>query len=243
MQFFLIAMGVSFLYYALPGYLFTILTFFSWIISQHNKVATFTLDCAWISAYHGSPLVTPWSSTVNVWFPILSNQLFTSSGQKVDTTKILTKEYVLNIDACIAYNKYGKLYLSPDFALSIRSGFTRFKVTLTHVALFHGCNGFVWKTYVQLLLWGMLFAFGFAFVVTLPIGQPGYDIVAQLVIGYLLPGNPIANLLFQIYGRINTVHTLSFLSDLKLRHYMKILLNACTHQRSSQLKISHWWEL
>jgi len=45
MQFFLIAMGVSFLYYyALPGYLFTILTFFSWMISQGNKVGTFTLD-------------------------------------------------------------------------------------------------------------------------------------------------------------------------------------------------------
>ncbi|TQE02507.1 hypothetical protein C1H46_011915 [Malus baccata] len=30
------------------------------------------------------------------------------------------------------------------------------------------------------------------------------------------------NLLFKIYGRISTVHALSFLSDLKLRHYMKI---------------------
>lgn len=30
------------------------------------------------------------------------------------------------------------------------------------------------------------------------------------------------NLLFKIYGRISTVHALSFLSDLKLGHYMKI---------------------
>ncbi|TQE02501.1 hypothetical protein C1H46_011909 [Malus baccata] len=30
------------------------------------------------------------------------------------------------------------------------------------------------------------------------------------------------NLLFKIYGRISTVHALSFLSNLKLRHYMKI---------------------
>ena len=52
--------------------------------------------------------------------------------------------------------------------------------------------------------------------------QPGYDIIAQFIIGYVLPGKPIANLLFKIYGRISTVHALSFLADLKLGHYMKI---------------------
>lgn len=58
------------------------------------------------------------------------------------------------------------------------------------------------------------------FVATLQ--QPGYDIIAQFIIGYILPGKPIANLLFKIYGRISTIHALSFLSDLKLGHYMKI---------------------
>jgi hypothetical protein len=109
----------------------------------------------WILAYHGSPLVTPWSSIVNVWvwfimfiyitlpicywkfntfyarkFPLLFNQLFTSTEQKYDTAKIfLTMEYNLNTDEC---NKCDKLYLSPLFALSIRSGFTRFMATLYH---------------------------------------------------------------------------------------------------------------
>lgn len=52
--------------------------------------------------------------------------------------------------------------------------------------------------------------------------QPGYDIIAQFIIGFILPGKPIANLLFKIYGRISTIHALSFLADLKLGHYMKI---------------------
>ncbi|KAF2306061.1 hypothetical protein GH714_010799 [Hevea brasiliensis] len=247
---------------------------------------------------HGSPLVTPWSSILNVgigfvmfiyiivplcyWkyntfdarkFPIFSNQLFTSSGNKYDTTKILTPDYQLNVPA---YDSYGKLYLSPLFALSIGSGFARFTATLTHVALFHGRDilrqsrsamknakldihaklmqsykqvpewwflillvgsivlsllmSFVWHKDVQLQWWGMIFAFGLAWIVTLPIGviqattnqQPGYDIIAQFIIGYVLPGKPIANLLFKIYGRISTIHALSFLSDLKLGHYMKI---------------------
>ncbi|XP_068668348.1 oligopeptide transporter 3-like [Aristolochia californica] len=313
MQFFLVFMVASFAYYALPGYLFTVLTFFSWVCwvwphsitaqqvgSAYNGlgVGAFTFDWAGISAYHGSPLVTPWVSIVNVavgfvmfiyiiipicyWkyntfdarkFPIFSNKLFTATGHKYDTTKILTPQYDLNV---AAYDSYGKMYLSPLFALSIGSGFARFTATLTHVALFHGRDilrqsksalksekldiharlmknykavpewwflsllvgsivfslmmAFIWKDDVQLPWWGMLFAFGLAWVVTLPIGviqattnqQPGYDIIAQFIIGYVFPGKPIANLLFKIYGRISTVHALSFLSDLKLGHYMKI---------------------
>lgn len=60
------------------------------------------------------------------------------------------------------------------------------------------------------------------YVIVSTMQQPGYDIIAQFIIGYVLPGEPIANLLFKIYGRISTVHALSFLSDLKLGHYMKI---------------------
>ncbi|KAA0042392.1 hypothetical protein IC582_028737 [Cucumis melo] len=313
MKFFLIFMGASFIYYAFPGYLLQILSFFSWVcwVWPHSITAqqigssksglglgAFSFDWAGISAYHGSPLVSPWFSILNVgvgfvmfiyiivpvcyWkfntfdarkFPIFSNQLFTRTGQKYDTKKVLTPDFELNV---AAYNSYGKLYLSPLFALSIGSGFARFTATLTHVALFHGRDiwkqsraaiknakldihaklmqsykqvpewwflillfgsialsllmSFVWKDTVQLPWWGMLFAFAMAWIVTLPIGviqattnqQPGYDIIAQFIIGYILPGKPIANLLFKIYGRISTVHALSFLSDLKLGHYMKI---------------------
>lgn len=175
MRFFMIFLVASFAYYAFPGYLFPILTFFSWVCwvfpnsitaqqigsGYHGLgVGAFTLDWAGISAYHGSPLVTPWTSIINVgagfimfvyiivplcyWkfntfdaqkFPIFSNQLFTSTGHKYDTTRILTPQFDLNI---AAYQSYSKLYLSPLFALSIGSGFARFTATLTHVALFHG---------------------------------------------------------------------------------------------------------
>ncbi|CAI9087124.1 OLC1v1021117C1 [Oldenlandia corymbosa var. corymbosa] len=313
MQFFLVFMAASFAYYALPGYLFPILTFFSWVCWAWPRSITaqqigsayhglglgaFTLDWAGISAYHGSPLVTPWFSILNVmigfvmfiyiiiplcyWkfntfdarkYPIFSSQLFTSAGTKYDTTRVLTPNYELDVSA---YEKYSKLYLSPLFALSIGSGFARFTATLSHVALFHGSDiwkqsrsavknvkldvhaklmksykqvpqwwflillvgsialslmmSFVWKKDVQLPWWGMIFAFALAWIVTLPIGviqattnqQPGYDIIAQFIIGYVLPGKPIANLLFKIYGRISTIHALSFLADLKLGHYMKI---------------------
>lgn len=180
MRFFLIFFFASFAYYALPGYLLPILTFFSWacwvwprsITAQqvgsgyHGLgVGAFTLDWAGISAYHGSPLVAPWASIANTavgfvmfiyvivplcyWrfntfaarrFPIFSNQLFTASGQKYDTTKVLTSDFDLNV---AAYDSYGKLYLSPLFAISIGSGFLRFSATIVHVLLFHGAD--MWR--------------------------------------------------------------------------------------------------
>lgn len=175
MKFFLIFFFGSFFYYIFPGFLFPILSFFSWVCWAWPRnltaqqigsaysglgVGAFTFDWAGISAYHGSPLITPWFSILNIsvgfvmfvyiivplcyWkfnafharkFPIFSSKLFTSTGHKYDTTTVLTPDYKLNVPA---YNTYGKLFLSPLFALSIGSGFARFTATLTHVALFHG---------------------------------------------------------------------------------------------------------
>ncbi|THG11367.1 hypothetical protein TEA_018869 [Camellia sinensis var. sinensis] len=275
MRFFLIFLGASFVYYAFPGYLFPILTFFSWVCwawphsitaqqigsGYHGLgVGAFTLDWAGISAYHGSPLVSPWFSILNVgfgfilfiyivvpicyWkfntfdaqkFPIFSSQLFTSTGQKYDTTKILTPQYELNIPNPIRVMASSTLARSLPFLLdqdlqdSLQPSLMSPSFMAGSIAL-SLMMSFVWKEEVQLPWWGMLFAFALAFILTLPIGviqattnqQPGYDIIAQFIIGYVLPGKPIANLLFKIYGRISTIHALSFLSDLKLGHYMKI---------------------
>ena len=87
------------------------------------------------------PLCYWWFNTFDARkFPIFSNQLFTSAGQKYDTTKVLTKDFDLNV---AAYDSYGKLYLSPLFAISIGSGFLRFSATIVHVLLFHGAD--MWR--------------------------------------------------------------------------------------------------
>ncbi|KAJ7562770.1 hypothetical protein O6H91_03G084200 [Diphasiastrum complanatum] len=311
-HFFLIFMIVSFAYYSLPAYLFTILTFFSWIcwafpnsVTAHQigsgfhglGVGATTLDWAGISSYLGSPLVTPWFSIVNIgigfvlflyivipatyWenvysartFPIFSSQLFTSHGQKYNTSHIMTPQFELDLGA---YEKYGKLHLSTFFALSTGFGFARIAATLTHVILFNGKDIWfrsrsimtgegqdvhtrlmrkypevpqwwflillfgsmvlsivvcvIWEEEVQLPWWCVLLACALAWVLTLPIGvitattnqQPGFNVVAEFMIGYLLPGRPIANTLFKTYGKISMSHAISFLADLKLGHYMKI---------------------
>ena len=52
--------------------------------------------------------------------------------------------------------------------------------------------------------------------------QPGLNVITELIIGFMYPGKPLANVVFKTYGYISMVQALTFLSDFKLGHYMKI---------------------
>ncbi|XP_071732178.1 oligopeptide transporter 6-like [Rutidosis leptorrhynchoides] len=83
---------------------------------------------------------------------------------------------------------------------------------------------------LQLPWWGVLLACAIAILFTLPIGiisattnqQPGLNVITEYVFGYLYPGRPVANMCFKTYGYISMVQALTFISDFKLGHYMKI---------------------
>ncbi|RCV26319.1 hypothetical protein SETIT_5G235800v2 [Setaria italica] len=88
----------------------------------------------------------------------------------------------------------------------------------------------VLKEEVQLPWWGLLFACAMAFVFTLPVSiitattnqTPGLNVLSEYVIGLILPGKPIANVCFKVYGYMSMSQAVSFLQDFKLGHYMKI---------------------
>ncbi|XP_010092336.2 oligopeptide transporter 1 [Morus notabilis] len=90
------------------------------------------------------------------------------------------------------------------------------------------CEGF--DKQLQLPWWGILMACGIALFFTLPIGiiqattntQPGLNVITELIIGYIYPGKPLANVAFKTYGYISMSQALGFLGDFKLGHYMKI---------------------
>ncbi|KAJ4829169.1 OPT super [Turnera subulata] len=83
---------------------------------------------------------------------------------------------------------------------------------------------------LQLPWWGVLLACGIAVFFTLPIGiicattnqAPGLNVITEYIIGYLYPERPVANMCFKVYGYISMVQAISFISDFKLGHYMKI---------------------
>ncbi|XP_010520948.1 PREDICTED: oligopeptide transporter 6 [Tarenaya hassleriana] len=83
---------------------------------------------------------------------------------------------------------------------------------------------------VQLPWWGVLLACAIAVFFTPLIGviaattnqAPGLNIITEYVIGYIYPERPVANMCFKVYGYISMTQALTFISDFKLGHYMKI---------------------
>ena len=69
-----------------------------------------------------------------------------------------------------------------------------------------------------------------AFFYTVPIGiiqaitnqQVGLNVITELIIGYALPGRPIAMMMFKTWGYITMAQALQFTQDFKLAHYMKV---------------------
>lgn len=48
------------------------------------------------------------------------------------------------------------------------------------------------------------------------------NLIAELIVGYALPGRPIAMMMFKTWGCIAMIQGLQLTSDFKLGHYMKI---------------------
>ncbi|KAL6317784.1 hypothetical protein AAG906_030538 [Vitis piasezkii] len=86
------------------------------------------------------------------------------------------------------------------------------------------------KDEVQMPWWALIFAAALAFIFTLPVSiitattnqTPGLNIITEYIMGIIWPGRPIANVCFKTYGYMSMAQAISFLSDFKLGHYMKI---------------------
>ncbi|PFH50769.1 hypothetical protein AMATHDRAFT_3624 [Amanita thiersii Skay4041] len=82
----------------------------------------------------------------------------------------------------------------------------------------------------HLPIWAALIAFGLAAILSLPISmlmaitnqQIPLQVMHELVGGYMLPGKPVATVLFKTIAYIGTNQAVAFAGDLKLGHYMKI---------------------
>ncbi|KAI9015458.1 OPT oligopeptide transporter protein-domain-containing protein [Hyaloraphidium curvatum] len=94
-----------------------------------------------------------------------------------------------------------------------------------------GVSMFVVEYYdLQLPWWGVILAVIVAVIFVLPVGilqavsnqQVGLNVLTEFIAGLLLPGQPIANIVFKTYGYMALSQALSLVADLKIAHYMKI---------------------
>lgn len=83
---------------------------------------------------------------------------------------------------------------------------------------------------LQCPVWALLLALGMATFFIIPIGiikattntQIGLNVITEFVAGILLPGRPLANVTFKVYGYMTMSQCLDLASDLKLGIYAKI---------------------
>lgn len=82
----------------------------------------------------------------------------------------------------------------------------------------------------KLPIWGPLFGLFVGFIYVVPVGiltaisgyQPGLNIITQLLMGYILPGKTIENMVFKSFGYNIMIQALDLVADLKVGHYMCI---------------------
>ncbi|OIV97962.1 hypothetical protein TanjilG_12719 [Lupinus angustifolius] len=56
------------------------------------------------------------------------------------------------------------------------------------------------------------------FMLALSTQQTGLNVITELIIGFLYPGKPLANVAFKTYGYISMAQALEFIGDFKLGH-------------------------
>ncbi|KAJ5716810.1 OPT oligopeptide transporter [Penicillium malachiteum] len=87
------------------------------------------------------------------------------------------------------------------------------------------------KVYVPAFpIWGMVVCVFLCLFLQVPYGmiyaitnsEVTNNVVAELIAGYAIPNQPIANLIFKTYGVVSCAQAIQFASDLKMGHYMKI---------------------
>ena len=79
-------------------------------------------------------------------------------------------------------------------------------------------------------IWGVCVAFFLATLMAIPVGivqaitnqQIATGVMSELIAGYILPGKPVAVMIFKCVAYISTNQAVGFAGDMKLGHYMKI---------------------
>ncbi|KAJ0045626.1 hypothetical protein Pint_03799 [Pistacia integerrima] len=181
-------------------------------------IGSFGLDWSTVAGFLGSPLATPFFATLTATISHVA--LFDGSDiwRMWKMTTGAVRDKLNDVHTRIMKKNYAAV---PQWWFHI--------ILILTVALsIFACEGF--DAQLQLPWWGLLLACAIALFFTLPIGiiqattnqQPGLNVITELIIGYMYPGRPLANVTFKTYGYISMSQALSFLEDFKLGHYMKI---------------------
>ncbi|RDW75767.1 putative small oligopeptide opt family protein [Coleophoma crateriformis] len=204
------------------------------------------------------------------YLPISSTHAFDNTGARYNTTRILTPDKLLDVEA---YRAYSPIFLATFFTICYGMSFATLSAIIVHTAIFHSqeiwvrfktarnqdadvhlkmmkkyddapswwfgslfvvmlalsfVTVLVWPTFLE--WWPMIIAMLIALAFLVPLGmiqgitnlQIGLNVLTEFMIGYMLPGRPIAMMCFKTYGYITMSQALGFVQDMKLGHYLKV---------------------
>ncbi len=79
----------------------------------------------------------------------------------------------------------------------------------------------IWSLFVALLI-SFIFLFPVGIIAAITNINIGLNVLTEFIIGYMVPGKPICMMFFKTFGYITNSQAITFASDMKLGHYMKI---------------------
>ncbi|KAI5305772.1 Mitochondrial dicarboxylate transporter [Ascosphaera pollenicola] len=89
-------------------------------------------------------------------------------------------------------------------------------------------SALVWETHMT--WWSVIVALAIPMFFTVPYGmiqgstnvQLGLNVLTEFMVGYMLPGRPLAMMMFKTFGYITMAQALAFIQDMKLGLYLKV---------------------
>ncbi|OAA61604.1 small oligopeptide transporter [Niveomyces insectorum RCEF 264] len=83
-------------------------------------------------------------------------------------------------------------------------------------------TGFPWWGYIVCIILPLFWTIPVGVIQAITNVQLGLNVLTEFIVGYMLPGRPLAMMMFKNYGYLCMAQALSFAGDLKLGHYMKV---------------------
>jgi len=178
----------------------------------------YTLDLAKYRAYSPLYLSTTFALVYGLSFAAISSVIVHTIVFNGKTIWLRARQSRSGMDD--VHTKMMKKYpLAPDWW---------YGVLLVVMMAFGFATIYAYDTH--LTWWALILAFAISAIWILPIGMIaattnitlGLNVFTEFIVGYMLPGRPVAMMLFKTYGYITMTQGLTFVQDLKLGHYLKV---------------------
>jgi hypothetical protein len=108
------------------------------------------------------------------------------------------------------YREAPEWWFATVFLISFAFGMVACQVWDTHLT---------WWAYIICILIGAVLILPVGIIQAITNQQTGLNVITEMIVGYMLPGQPIAMMLFKSWGYMLAYNGLQYVQDMKITHY------------------------